>query len=161
MVHVCVSEAYAYVITSKQVVKSLCQLWAGSAMAWVCSEPVSALRHLSCTREVLYCLEQAEVCRLWSLGGLQKVATRREFSYFHIPFFVLFCYLHYAGKRREISKLKQQNKTTKQKNPCAFISVRQNIQVWNVPIYNACQRINFFISKFAFACLTTHPALLW
>lgn len=34
MVHVWVSEAYANVKTSKQMLKSLCQLWAGSAMAW-------------------------------------------------------------------------------------------------------------------------------
>lgn len=53
MVQVCASEAYAYVITSKQVLKSLCQLWAGSA----------------------YGLEHAEVCRVCSPGGYRRLQS--------------------------------------------------------------------------------------
>lgn len=160
MVHVCVSEAYAYVITSKQVLKSLCQLWAGSAYG------LGLLRVSKCTVTPL--LHEGGfiwpgACRSWQglfTRGLQKVAIRHEFSYYHPAFFALFCYLHYAGKRREISKLKQQNQKTLSFHSYEAEYPSLNLH-WNVPIYIACQRTYVWFSKFIFACLTQHPALLW
>lgn len=111
MVHVCGSEACAYVITLKQVLKSLCQLWAGSAYG------LGLLRASKCTMTPLLheggFILPAAYRSLQGLltRGLQKVATRLQLF---PP--CLFRYLRYAGKRREISKLKQQIKTTKPKN---------------------------------------------
>lgn len=102
----CLSEACACVLTSKQVLKSLCDLWAGSATAWACSEPVSALWKPFCTMVLLYCLEHAAVWRVCSPRGYGK-QQRGMNSVIPTILLFLFCHLHYTGKTREIGNLKK------------------------------------------------------
>lgn len=71
-VHTCLSEACAYVLTSKHVLKSLCELWAGSATAQACSEPVSAWWYPFCMRVILYCLKHAVLPRVCSPRGYKR-----------------------------------------------------------------------------------------
>lgn len=99
----CVSEAYTYVLTSKQVLKSLYELWAGSATAWTCSEPVSVLRYPFHNKGDFILLGACSSLQGLFTKGLQNAAKRHEFSHFH-SVLLLLSVLHRQEKRNKSIK---------------------------------------------------------